>query len=663
MIARPILLITGFFIAGIILQYWTNVPGVILLTLWLSSIIATLTAIVQRKAQLPFHKLIGALILITFFFSGQLSYGIRSASFFKNHYANHVLPGDLLVLEVVETSEGKMNKAILEVRGVAHKMSYTPTVGKLLVYTHSSVQVGDIYVTGLSPQSIINANNPGEFDAAFFWKIKGIHQLLFTSDQTWKKISESPTVSGLFNRIRGYFKRQIHKSLPDDLAPVAVALSLGDKSALSMEQRSSFANAGAMHVLAVSGLHVGILLAILQWMFYQIPVLRKRNVYVICALLIIWGFALLTGLAPSVFRATLMFTILGVGFLLGKRFFSLNAVFVSALLILMLDGSALFDIGFQLSYLAILGISLFFQPVQSLLTLPYKWMRYVWDGVAVGVAAQIGTLPISLFYFHQFPNYFILTNIGLILLSGIALGSVLLFLVTHAIPYLSDVTAYIVEVIFRAMLIFINWIDSLPNAVSRGLMISGMEVVVVYGLIGAVYWFMKSGHFKGWRIAAGSILVMSIYIVFLKTNTHQLSEMVVFNHKQPLILIRENGINHVVYTDDSEFKKMEVLLQNYQQLYEGEFVYHLLALDTGLEISSNEFTLIITHAMSKITIDAGEKIYGIPLNSNFNVSPNEQMIFGKWLGKKVGENGYQLTDGAYRTAEFSNWMSKTDELN
>jgi competence protein ComEC len=650
MISRPTALITFAFIAGIIAQYWLDFSWYILLTSWLSAIVLLLVAIIQRRSTLPYHRLLGAIVLVVFFLSGELSLGIRTPGFFEHHFSNRHLPGDHLIIQLVEVSEGKFYKGIAEVKGIGNRTNYQSATGKMLVFSSEPIATGDVYITALTPVPITNSNNPGEFDAQHYWRMKGIEHRLFVDNRSWVKLYSFPSVSGFFESIRAYFKQKLNEVLPAELAGLTSALALGDKSQLSMEQRTSFANAGAMHVLAVSGLHVGILLAILQWMFFQIPFLRHRNAYIVCALIIVWLFALLTGLAPSVFRATLMFSMLGVGHLLGRRFFSLNAILVSALFILMLDGSALFDIGFQLSYLAILGISLFFQPVQSILHLPHKWLRYIWDGVAVGIAAQIGTLPISLYYFHQFPNYFVLTNIGLLLLSGIALGVVLLFFLTHFIPYVSDLVTWVMELVFLTIIGFITWIDSLPNAVSRGFHIDLHEVLIAYSLIGLVYYFMIQGKWRPFLAATTSLTAFALFIVYFKTDNLGLNELVVFNHKKPLLLYRTNGVNHVIYTDESpqELERMQHLVQGYQQFYEGEVQYHFLDKSSGLQLFHEERAVIIAYEEKKITVDVGDYQFGLPLSKDFIQLPEEYLLLGPWLKNIKHDGGHLLLQGAFR---------------
>lgn len=653
---KPTLRISLLFVLGIILQYWVSIDGYLVLCSWLIVFILLLFTLIERKGKkMRFHKFMGALIYIQFLISGMLSYAASQPDFYQQHYSRHSVTGDLLTIEIKESTEGSnVTKAIGEVVGVGYNSFFRKTDGSILLFidTKMELQPGHLIITAKKPSPIENKNNPGEFDARYFWKSKGIHEQLYLREIDFDVLDYTSSLSSIFDNSRAYLKKALEKQLPSDIAPLAIALSLGDKSKLDSSTRASFASAGAMHVLAVSGLHVGILLAMFQWLFLRIPWFRDRNMYIIFALIGIWCFALLTGLAPSVFRATLMFSILGFGQLLGKRFFNLNALLISALVLLMLDGKVLFDIGFQLSYLAMLGILFFFQPVRNLFTPPYRWVNFIWEGVAVGIAAQIGTLPVSLYYFHQFPNYFILTNIGLLFLAGIALGSVLIFFVLHAIPLINVLVSEAITLIYKSMLWFIQLIEQLPGAVTKGFSISFIEMLLIYLLIAVSYSATKRGQLRRWYVSVFMLFILSTFVNIRRISNDYHTEFVVFNDVVPIVLVKHIETNYFIYPEDhpKAEKSLEFLAQGYQQKYGGKNHYIALRQLEGVDFSTGETPEISLFLNPhEIEIDLGEQgSYVLPISSDFN-SNFDHVIVGKWCSKIELQEQIDTKKGAFRS--------------
>ncbi|MCG8581768.1 MAG: ComEC family competence protein, partial [Bacteroidales bacterium] len=192
------------------------------------------------------------------------------------------------------------------------------------------------------------------------------------------------------------------------------ALFLGDKSKLTYEQKVAFSNAGAMHLLAVSGLHVGIIYMLLISIFTSLG-LKKNNIVVACIVIsLLWIYAFITGFSPSVLRASLMFTILETGRITSRKTGIFNLLGASMFIIVVIEPLSIFNIGFWLSHCAVASIVCFYSKINNWLSFQFPPLRWLWSVVAVSLAAQIGTLPISIYAFHGFPLYFIITNILLI---------------------------------------------------------------------------------------------------------------------------------------------------------------------------------------------------------------------------------------------------------
>lgn len=530
------------FVFGILLASKLDIHWVVYFTLWSTTIIALLTAIHFGRGTIMLRKTISTLLLLVFFLSGSFSYQYHLPHSQDQHYTRKFLSGDKLLVTIKDIDQDTTGyrKMIAQVDGIIRKNKHDGTVGKLLCYIKSDLGLGTGDQLVIAPKlvAIDNKGNPGEFNAATYWKHRGINKMSFLRSNDVKIVAKGVGFTTFWSSARALFKKILTQHLSSQNVDVAIALVLGDKSGLSHETRSIYANAGAMHVLAVSGMHVGILLGFLQWIFYRIPWLRKRNLYILFALIFVWGFAFLTGLSASVFRATLMFSILALGQLRGYSFFSLNALMVSALFILFVDPSALFHIGFQLSFLAMLGISFFFGPLRNLVNSRWKLINYFWDGTALGIAAQIGTIPVSLFYFHQFPNYFLLTNLGLLVLAGVSLVSVFILLLFSWLPVISKVLGYIVDVLFSILNGFIEFINNLPGTISSGYDPSWLWVVSVYISLVFIIYSWRRRLIKPFFAGLLAVFLLGSFLIF-KREEHRLSHsLILLNHKYKVVLIK-----------------------------------------------------------------------------------------------------------------------------
>ena len=569
-----------------------SVHWIILFTLWATSIVALLTFIHFGREIVQFRKWIGFNLILVFFFSGAFSYQYSLPSSQRKHFSHSYLQGDRLLAKVLDVEQDTVGfrKCLVDVEVVRKNRGYHNSVGNLLCYVKASKHIlkGDILEINPRINRITNSNNPGEFDAESYWKTRSVEHVCFLRSGDVEVVQSAGYSDRFWLDVRNSFKRILDRFLSPENKQVAQALVLGDKSELSSEQRSEYANAGAMHVLAVSGMHVGILLAFLQWFFYRIKWFRKRGYFIIVALIVLWSFAFLTGLSSSVLRATLMFSVLSIGQLRGYSFFSLNALFVAALVILFIDPRSLFSIGFQLSFLAMLGIAYFYGPLRSLFHSQYRVINYLWDGTALGLAAQIGTIPISLYYFHQFPNYFLITNLGLIILAGIAMISVVVLLMLFWVPGLGAGLGYIVDLIFTILNSFIGWINNLPATISKGFDPSLFWVFLVYLFVSAVIYFWNRKRLTSFKLSMLFLFVCGIFLLYGKISNYFHQEIVFINNDSKLVLIKEPGVVLCVYEkEELEKSDVEYMVDSYAKIMGVEVVYNPLEVGESIEIAKN----------------------------------------------------------------------------
>ena len=274
-------------------------------------------------------------------------------------------------------------------------------------------------------------------------------------------------------------------SSPSVGAAVLAAMTLGDKSALTSDLRETYSITGASHVLALSGLHLGII-----YMLLSVLMLGRRGYAVtqVVIILSIWAFALLTGLSTSVVRAATMLTLYAL-FSIGDRGRSpLNVLSFTAIVLLLLDCRMLFDVGFQMSFLSVLAILLFMPLFDRLVSFDYlmrhPFLRWVYRLSAVSVAAQLGVGPLIAFYFHRFSTYFLLSNFVVIPAATLILYGALL---TLLVPPVGVVLAWLVGALNKVL----GWLSALPYASIDHLQLSLLQLLMVYVLVGCLYGLLR----------------------------------------------------------------------------------------------------------------------------------------------------------------------------
>lgn len=254
-----------------------------------------------------------------------------------------------------------------------------------------------------------------------------------------------------------------------ELAAMAKAILLGEKGDLSKEMKADFAASGLSHILAISGLHVGIIFLLLNLLLRPIHLLphgqQLKNLAILGLLI---AYMLLAGASPAVVRATLMFGAVLLYKLLRKRYHFLNLLGFSAFVQMVIEPSIIFSIGFQLSYMAVLGIVLLFPLFEKTCNTPWKWVNYAYAWIGISLAATIFTTPMVLYYFGQFPTYFILANVMVSVLAFVLVFLGFLTVLCIYIPYLSQLLAYLTEQALSCLYAIADWIAGLPGATISG---------------------------------------------------------------------------------------------------------------------------------------------------------------------------------------------------
>jgi len=343
------------------------------------------------------------------------------------------------------------------------------------------------------------------------------------------------------------------KGLNGDELTVVKALLLGERTEITQDLRQSYAAAGAIHILAISGLHIGIIMLILSYILKPLEYLKNgKYLKLILVVSSLWFYAILAGLSPSIIRATTMFTALSFGLFLNRKTELINILALSAVILLLINPFYVFDVGFKMSYLAVLSIILLQPKIASIWHPKYRLVNYFWQLISVSAAAQIGVLPLSLYYFHQFPGLFFLTNIVIIPLLGVILGFGLVIILLAYLNLLPQFIVDIYQYIIYTLNHFVFWISHQEAFLFKNISFSLTILLASYLLIAIIYNWSNKPSFKRTLIVCLAFLGFQSILFLEKYKTSKKNEFIVFNnYKKPLITIKEGANLKVITPVDS----------------------------------------------------------------------------------------------------------------
>ena len=438
----------------------------------------------------PFTGLAGMLAL---FFFGSLWAELRKESndpLHLMHVKEKIVAYEAVVKESSEERENTF-RTVLSITKIKRNHEWISAKGNLILYcpkkNFQALKYGDYLLVKGSPSPTQSPANPYEFDYKTYLNYQQIYHTHYVSPEHLLYIAnQAPSLwiassLSLREKANSILKEHIKG---DSEYKIASALILGIRSSLDNELKNAYSSTGTMHVLAVSGLHVGIVLGMLMILFNSLKTFSWGRI-LLPAILIgsLWIYAYVTGFSASVLRAVVMFSLIILAKSLRRNTNIYNTLSLSAFVLLCIDPFLLMDAGFQLSYLAVVGI-VYFQPkIYRLLNPENYLLDKAWILTSGSIAAQLGTLPVCLYYFHQFPLNFILSNLLAIPISSLVLYAGTVLLLFCWMPGLNQCLGWITGKLIGLMNYIIFKIEALPFSVIKGIDIDLMEVIVLFLLI------------------------------------------------------------------------------------------------------------------------------------------------------------------------------------
>lgn len=564
----PLLRLLVPFIFGILISYYLADSD----SIWYlvgSGFLLTAFWIFRPKflQQFRFRYITGMIIPFLFIFLGYELSMLQSDKQQSHHYLQIDSISHLVVqINSPLIEKNKSFKTTAKIVGVYRNNGDQAIAanGILLLYFQKSegfqLNYGDEIILNTEKMSEIkNLGNPQEFDYKEYLKRQNIHHQAYLYDTDWV-LSAHYEPNRLINwsiKVRDVLIGILESfEFSNAEFAVASAILLGYDEFLDSDLRQLYAGSGAMHILCVSGLHVGIIFLILNTLFKPISRIKYGEYFkAILIILTIWFYALITGLSPSVFRSATMFTFITFGGLFNRKTSTYNSLMASAFVLLVADPFILFHIGFQLSYSAVLAILLFQPLISALIKTNQLLYRKAWDLIAVSIAAQIGTFPLAIYYFHQFPNYFVLTNLLVIPASFVILVSGFFALLVQLIGLGSTWLGFLGSFVLKGSLLFLNtavsMINQIPFSVSHSLYFSLFDTILIYLIIIILLFFIFQ------KKLSYLILFISLFIVMMLNNGYdrfqkaQQETLIIYHIPKASLIEIQQGRNRLLLMDSS----------------------------------------------------------------------------------------------------------------
>ncbi len=499
---------------------------------------------------------------------GILVVSLAQPKLWPDHYSNIELSEDglwELKLARVLKSSAFSERYLFEVRSLNGKASR----GTLLATTKKDARLlrfeGDDMLLFWGPvRPISPPANLHQFAYDEYMETQGVYdQIAVKAANILKRSKGEFTVRGKAALFQSFILRALERtSLESEELGVLQAILLGQRNNLDEGIYEDYKNAGAAHILAVSGLHIGILLLLLQLLLSPLKALRHgRLILMGLAVLVLWGYAFFTGLSPSVVRAVTMFSFVAYALFLNRPTNIVNILALSVFTILLINPMCLFQVGFQMSYAAVFAI-VWIYPILMKVYNPGNWfLKRTWQLFSVSLAAQAGVLPISIFYFHQFPGLFFISNLLIVPFLGIVLGFGILVIILSAIEMLPNMVAVCYNLLLKTMNMVVQYVSRQEQFIFDGLSFDVVSLVLGYVLLYFIIIGIRERRFKWVLGIAICVLSLQLWTLHRAFKSSQTERIVIVQQIGNTALLYQNG--RVLWAMSHDRKRLSALIKNY----------------------------------------------------------------------------------------------------
>lgn len=481
----PFLRLLPGFITGILIQYYF--PHKIILESGLITTFIFYTILLRYRSIQQIYRLsfiTGLYIYIAFISLGSVITRFSNVQHYDNWIGHHADKHQAFLIRLLETpvERKKSLKTTAIVERCLTKGEWQASEGKVLLYfskeeKNKVLKSGDYLLLQKPLQLIDDPENPGAFNYAAYLARKNIYHRLFLKANDYRLVDSGRksitryTVHLILSALRKHIPGKQEQA-------IAEALLIGYTFDLEDDLVDAYSKTGVIHVIAISGMHLGLVYGILLWLtsfFKRIKLLQWIRPVLI--LLVLWAFSILVGAGASILRAAVIFSFMLIAEWLQRKHNPYNSLAASMFCLLCFNPFYLWDIGFQLSYTAVAGIIVFAKPFYHYWYISYTPIRYCWQLVIVTCSAQVFTIPVVLYHFHQFPNLFLITNLIVVPLSGVVLYGLILLLILSPFHWVASVLGIVLDKTLAFMNQLILYTGQLPFAVTSHIQINAVQII------------------------------------------------------------------------------------------------------------------------------------------------------------------------------------------
>ncbi|GLR19414.1 hypothetical protein GCM10007940_40300 [Portibacter lacus] len=430
-------------------------------------------------------------------------------------------------------------------------------MGKLLIYSDSLINLKEYetYVIPANYYQIERFKNPDAFDyGTYLSHLSVYHQayikespLLISSTPSFLKILRDKRA-----KISAFFNSQFEHTIT---AEIVNTLLIGEKKNLDRDTKDAFINNGLAHLLAISGMHVGIVLIILKFILGKIPSRVLKNMLIILG---IWFYILLSGMQIPAIRAGFMFSLMVIGQISNRNIKVLNSVLFAALVMLSIDPQILFQLSFQLSFMAMASILLFYQKIYQFIEFKSTILIKLWQLVSLNLSVQIFVLPLSIYYFKQLPTYSLFTSmISVPFIIIIMWGSIIMLLSSTFSILIPKCVGYVLEYLVSGYMHLLDWFSNLPHALVQEISIHGLQVIFwMVAVVGFLCFYYQRN--RKTTLACASFLPLLLASSVLNIHQEVISEFTIYDEPKKLIIDLKNKENVIRILEDIHYKSYQV---------------------------------------------------------------------------------------------------------
>lgn len=523
--------------------------------------------ILFRKSDYTFRWTFGALVNLGFAGLGALTTMINSPELYPHSLVNDDGNQKEWSLEIEEEPIEKERSIKLSVNAI--RVDSSEISGKAFIYLEKSdaaksLRNGDRLLVFASLNPISTPGNPHEFNYSRYLRFHGVFRQAYVTSDKWIQAGERDGLNllGSIADLRTILIKKLDRKIFNEKErAIIAALTLGYKQELDPETTRAFAGAGAMHVLAVSGLHVGILYTMIMMLFGFLKKVKHGDfIRAILVIALLLSYAALTGMSASVFRASTMFSFVAWA-QASKRYSNIyNTLTASAFLLLLFDPYLIMQVGFQLSYAAVLGIVFIHPWLFSQLVVKNRFLDWAWNITCVSIAAQLATFPLGLLYFHQFPNYFLFSNWIVIPLATIIMYVGMAFFGAGWIPFLKEPLAMALKWLAWSLNEFVILIESLPFSMLQGIDITVMETILIYTVIISIFVLIMERQFRLIYLTFTGLALLIVIQVHESIEQQKQEGLIVYNARKDFALDLIAGNDHLFFSSSKLLRDKNAML-------------------------------------------------------------------------------------------------------